>query len=450
MDTTAVNVAVPSLAIYFGVLEADVGWTVIGYSLSLASALPASGWLANRFGAKNLFVTALAGFVVTSLLCGLAPTLPALIGFRMLKGITAGFLTPVGSAILFSAFPLAERARATTVVLGVVAIAPATGPIVGGALIELLDWRWIFFVNLPVGILALALSWSWMRDVPRAEAGGFDFAGFVLSFLGMGALLFGVSEGPSRGWTTPLVLGTAIGGSIALSIFVWRQLAYHSPLLNLRLMSGRLYRQCCAMVLPAYMSFIGLIFLMPLYLDGLRGFDALTTGLVMAPQPIGVVIGSQVVGRGLYKQIGPRRLLTGSMVTVFFVSVSFSLLTLNTPLPVVASMMFVRGLCISALFLGLQTAVYAKIDLPDMPQATTLYGLLRQAAPAFGVALAATWIAATGTDRTPGQPMTSTQQLETLESYQGGFILLAVPFLLAAIFASRINDDDAAATLAPS
>lgn len=450
MDSTAVNVAVPTLADHFGVVDTDIDWAIIGFTLSLAAFLPAAGWLADRFGAKRIFLAALTGFILSSILCGFSATLPQLVGFRLLQGAAAGVITPVASAILFSAFPMNERARASTVIVGVVVIAPAIGPVVGGALVEFLSWRWIFFINVPMGLVALVLSWKYMRELPSKEAGRFDLLGFVLAFVGMAALLFAVSEGAARGWTSAPIVATLIAGVVGVvGLVVW-ELRQRFPLLDLRLLRERLFGICNLIAFPAYLGFMGLIFVMPLYLNGLRGFSALETGLLMAPQPVGVLIGSQIVGRFAYKRIGPRRLIVGAMIMAFIVSALFGFLTMETAPVIIVALMFVRGLFMAVLFISLQTAIYSKIDIPNMPQATTVYGLVRQAAPAFGVALAATWIAMQAGDRPVGRALTVTEAESVLSAYQGALFVMAVPLLIAAAFAWFVHDEDAAATLAAS
>lgn len=449
MDSTAVNVAIPTLADHFGVRDTDVDWAIIGYTLSLAAFLPAAGWLAGRFGAKQVFLGSLALFIVASWLCGMAQTLDQLVAFRLLQGAAAGVITPVASAILFSAFPPSERARASTVIIGVVVIAPAIGPIVGGTLVEFLSWRWIFFINLPIGGLALVLSWFLMRQLPRREPTRFDALGFALAFVGMAALLFGVSEGPGRGWTSPLIVTALVAGVGGLGAFIVWQRRTTNPLLQIRLLNERLFRTCNLLAFPAYLSFMGLIFIMPLYLDRLRGFSALETALMMAPQPVGVFIGSQIFGRVVYQRVGPRRLIGVAMLLAGVNGLLFGLVGLDTPPVVIGGLMFTRGLVMAGLFIGVQTAIYAQTTVLDLPDATTVFGLVRQAAPAFGVALVATIIAARSPLFANADP-TAAEQVLALPAYRTAFVVIALPFFLAAAFAWKIHDEDAAETMAPA
>ena len=447
MDGTALNVAIPSLARQFGVAATDVDWAVIGYLIGLASLLPAGGWLANRFGSRKVFLIALGLFVFASLLCGLANSLEQLIAFRVLQGAGSGVMTPIGSALLISAFPLAERARATTIIVGVVVIAPAVGPVLGGFLVEFLNWRWIFFINLPIGAIALSIGLLWLRSMPQRPSGSLDVLGLVLASAGMTGVLFGISEGPSRGFGSPLILGALMIGAALLAGLVMWELKPDSSLLDLSLFRERLFRVCNLMAFPAYMAFMGLIFVMPILLQSLLGYSALKTGLVMMPQPLGVLIMSQVAGRVLYARIGPRRLFMVGLFGGFVFTALMSLVDLETGALTISAVMLGRGLCMALLFVPLQTAVYAKTEIPDMPNATTLFSIVRQAAPAFGVALAATWITARGPRTTVDVALSAAEKLERLGPMQESLLISGVPFLVAMVIAWFIHDEDAAETM---
>ncbi|RMH81849.1 MAG: DHA2 family efflux MFS transporter permease subunit, partial [Actinomyces sp.] len=292
MDTTIVNVALPTLARDFGVGTDRIEWVVLGYLLSLAVWIPASGWLGDRFGTKRVFLFALTTFTSASALCGLAGSLDQLIAFRVLQGVGGGMLTPVGAAMLYRAYPLAERARAATAVIGVAVVAPATGPVLGGLIVDTISWRWIFYVNVPLGLTAVVAGAVLLREHREPTAGSFDLAGFLTSAAALTLTVYGLSEGPRRGWTDPVVVTALAVALVAGIVLVWVETHRSAPMLDLSLLGERLFRQSNLVGVATYGGFVGLLFVFPLYLQSLRGFSALDSGLTQIPQAIGVMLSS--------------------------------------------------------------------------------------------------------------------------------------------------------------
>ena len=200
LDTTIVNVALPTLGREFGVGTSSIEWVVIAYLLSLAVWIPASGWIGDKVGTKQTFLFAIGTFTVASALCGQAHSLTELVAFRVLQGVGGGMMTPVGTAMLFRAFAPERRAKASTVLIIPTVMAPALGPVIGGLLVTQLSWRWIFYVNVPLGIVAFAFGFFFLREHREPTAGPFDAAGFVLSGGGLALVLYALSEGPFKGW----------------------------------------------------------------------------------------------------------------------------------------------------------------------------------------------------------------------------------------------------------
>src|SRR5947209_4798302 len=220
MDTTIVNVALPSLARQFNVPTASIDAVVVGYMVSLAMVIPASGWLGDRFGTKRIFLLALALFSITSALCGLAANLPMLVLFRVLQGAAGGALTPVGTAILYRTFPPEQRVQVSRILIFATILAPALGPILGGLLVTQLSWRWVFYVNVPIGILACLFGLTFLYEHKEETAGRFDLGGFLLAGIGLALLMYALSEGPSAGWLSINIFGSAIAGMLLLGAFV--------------------------------------------------------------------------------------------------------------------------------------------------------------------------------------------------------------------------------------
>jgi EmrB/QacA subfamily drug resistance transporter len=443
LDVTIVNVAIPTLGREFATENAE--WIVLGYTLSLAVWIPVSGWLGDRFGTKRVFLFAFGAFVVGSLLCAMAQTIGQLITFRVLQGIGGGMLTPVGVTMLFRAFPPAERARASTYIMIPTLLAPALGPILGGLLVTHASWRWIFLINVPIGVIGLLFAARHLREQRELSTGRFDLPGFVLSGAALALIVYGLSEGPRHGWTSTAVVVTLVLGIVLGVAMVWVETHVSQPMLALRLLGNRIFRQCNTVSALSTMSFIGLLFVLPLYLQLLRGQDALTSGLTTFPQAFGVLISSQLAGR-LYARIGPRRLMTGGLFAAGLVIASFVTLDQDTNLWWIRLMIFARGLCMGFAFVPMQAASYATITPADNGRASAIFSTQRQVATSVGVAVLASVVASyTSLSRPPVGPA---EVADALTGYRLAFGLAVVFSFLAALAAWFIRDSDAAATMA--
>ena len=444
LDGTIVNVAIPTLADEFGVTDTEIDRAIIGYLVGLAVFIPTSSWLADRFGARTVFLSALTLFTVASALCGQSQTLPQLVVFRIVQGIGAGIMGPLGAAMLYRAYPQNERAKAATAVISVAVIAPAVGPVLGGFILETLDWRWIFYVNVPIGVIAFTLGWLVIRDFgadadqPLGERPRFDLAGFLLAGTGLGATLFGVTSARDAGWGSATVLvpvAVGVASLVALPVVERRQ---RHPILRFELFRAPIFRAIQVAAFPTYAAFVAVIFLLPVYLQSFRDFSPLETGLSTFPQAVGVWISSQFVGRLLYRRIGPRRLMFTGLTGGFLVGLAFVGLGDDTSLWAVRTLIFTRGLSLGIAFIAIQTAIYAQTSVDDTAQATALFSANRQSAPAFGVALAAAVLAAAADD--VADP--------SLGAYRVAFLVSALVFVPAIVAVWWVRDEDAAATMA--
>jgi EmrB/QacA subfamily drug resistance transporter len=449
MDGTIVNVAIPTLADEFGVDSTGIEWVVIGFILALAIAVPIAGWLGDRFGTKRVFLTSLAGFVIASAMCGAAQTLDQLILFRVFQGAFAGVISPVGSAMLFRAFPLRERATAATAVVGVAVIAPALGPVLGGILIEWFSWRWIFYVNIPIGIAALILGYVWLEEEVVGTSGRIDWAGILLTGSSLTLFFYAISSGPEQGWASAPISGALIGSLLLFGLLVLVETKVEDPLLALRLFGNRLFRSSSLAATPAYAGFFSLIFLVPIFLQEVSGYSPLETGLVLLPQPIGVIISSQIGGRRLYPRVGPRVLLVAGSIGSFLASFAFVFADESTGAVAVGTALFFRGLSMGVIFISVQTATYATIDLPDMGRATSLFNTERQIAAALGVAVAAAVLSAAATS-VGALGDDSVDLSSEAGAFQVAFLVGSLFFVVAAAAAFLIHTEDARGTMAPS
>jgi EmrB/QacA subfamily drug resistance transporter len=422
---------------------------ILGYTLSLAVWIPASGWLGDRIGTKKTFMFAFIAFTLGSLLCATAQTMSQLIAFRIIQGVGGGMLTPVGVAMLFRAFPPTERARVSTIIMVPVMLAPAMGPILGGLLVTHANWRWIFLVNVPIGVVGIAFGLMFLREHREPTAGRFDVPGFVLSGAALALIVYALSDGPRSGWSSTPVVTTAVLGVVLAIAVVWVELRTDRPLLDLRLLHDRLFRQCNLLSLLSTMSFLGLTFVMPLYLQLFRGMDALESGLTTFPQALGVLISGQIAGR-LYMHVGPRRLMTGGLFAAGLVIVLFTRIEVDTNLWLIRALMLLRGFCMGFAFVPMQAASYATIDPRDNGRASSIFSVQRQVGVSLGVAILASVLASYMSLSQPVSPdLPAAEVADVLFGYRLAFGLAVAFAWAAALAAFFVRDSDAAETMRP-
>ena len=448
LDMTIVNVALPSIAKDFQVADSGIEWLITGYTLSLAVFIPASGWLGDRYGTKRIFTIAIAAFTAGSLLCAMAWSLDSLIAFRVLQGIGGGMMTPVGTAMLMRAFPPNERARASTVLMIPIAIAPAVGPVLGGILVDQLSWQWIFLINLPIGILGVIFAATMLKEERQPNPGTFDKWGFFLSGAGLPLLLFGISEGPSSGWGSTKVLASIGAGVILLTALVFVELRVKQPLLTFRLFSDRMFRSGNMVMMLTAAGMFGAIFLLPLFLQQLRGLSATQSGLTTFPQALGMIAASQLTTR-LYPKVGPRRMVVVGGLGVTITTAAFLFVDLSTGLWVIRGIMFVRGVFFNTTIVPLQAATYATIKREDQGRASSLYSTTRQVGSSVGVAILATVLVQQMTARTGGLTDPAAISHGAVSAYHAAFAVSIILSAIAALGGFLIHDKDAAATMAP-
>ncbi|HEU5034103.1 MAG TPA: MDR family MFS transporter [Mycobacteriales bacterium] len=441
MDTTIVNVALPQLGRDFGVPAAQVGTVVVGYLVSLAVFMPASGWLGDRFGTRRVFLAALVFFTAASALCGIAPGLSALIVFRVLQGVGGGMLAPVGMAMLFRTFPPHERVRASRILIVPTAFAPAIGPVLGGLLVTDLSWRWAFYVNVPIGIAGLTFAVLFLREQKQDEPGEFDLAGFVLAGAGLGSLMFALSEGPGHGWSSPEIVACGAAGVVLLALLVRVELRVAQPMLDLRLFTNRLFADTTLVIVLGTGAFLGSLFLVALfYQDGFR-VSALQSGLSTFPEAIGIMTGAQLSGR-IYPRIGPRRLMMAGLIGVSIVLGLVGRVPFTASLWEMRGLMLALGLCMSQVFVPAQAAAFATISGASTGRASTMFNAGRQLSGAVGVAVLSTVISAVGVIHlVHGHPAPNAR------AYHLAFLTAAAVALFSAFLALRINDADAAPSM---
>jgi len=442
MDVTIVNVALPTIGRQFHVRPDSVDTVAIGYLVSLAVFIPASGWLGDRFGGRRVLLTSIVIFTTASALCGAADSLGQLVFFRVLQGVGGGLMVPVGMAMLYRTFPPAERVRASSILVVPTAFAPAIGPVLGGLFVTDLSWRWVFYVNVPVGIAALVFGLVFLVRQHEERPGRFDLLGFVLAAAGLGLVMYGVSEGPFYGWGKPTIVATITAGAVLLVAMVIVERRMHDPLIDVRLFSDRLFRSSNAVLGLGSTAFIGTLFLVALFFQDGLGLSALQSGLNTFPEAIGVMAGAQVVTRFLYPVLGPRRVMLGGLLLLAAALSLLALVGAGTDLWWVRVDMFVCGYAMAHVFVPSQAAGFATISAADTARASTLFNALRQLGSAVGVALLSTVVAEVGPLK-----VVAGRALPYLGAYHDAFLAAAGVSLLAAVCALTINDADAATTM---
>ncbi|HKG26580.1 MAG TPA: MDR family MFS transporter [Thermomicrobiales bacterium] len=456
LDTTIVNVALPTLGTEFHVTRTTtLEWVLIGYLLSLAIWIPASGWLGDRFGTKKIFILALVAFTVGSALCGEAWSIGSLIAFRIIQGIGGGMLTPVGTAMLFRAFPPEERAKASSVLAIPVAIAPTIGPIIGGLLVDQASWRWIFRVNIPIGILGVILAVLYLREHTEPDAGRFDLPGFVLTGLGLPLVLYALSVAPHDGWTSTKVLATGLGGLALLAVMVVVELRVEQPMLALRLLADRMFRSANIVYFMTAAGLIGVLFLLPLFLQQLRGLSATESGLTTFTQALGVIAIARFASR-IYPEVGPRRMLFAGMLITTIGTSLFLWVDLETSLWWIRGLMFFRGVGFGLTIIPLQAAAFSTIKSHDTGRASAIFNTNRQVASSVGVAILATVLADRGAThvaealRGVTDPAAANAAVAhgTLQGFHDAYLAAVVMAAIGTVFTLLIHDEDAAASMA--
>jgi EmrB/QacA subfamily drug resistance transporter len=442
MDATIVNVALPTIGRDFNVSPTAVDSISIAFLVSLAVFIPASGWLGDRLGGKRVLLAAIALFTAASALCGLASSLGELVAFRILQGAAGGMLAPVGMAMLYRAFPPAERIRAAAILTVPTTLAPALGPVLGGLLVTDLSWRWVFYVNLPLGAAAFAFGLLFLHQPEQDRPGRFDLPGFLLSGLGLGLLMYGVSEGPNLGWHQPDVLATIAAGIVLLAAMVAVELRSPAPMVDLRLLKNRLFRSGNGVMVLTSVAFLGTLYAISLYYQDGRGLSALGSGLSTAPEALGVMGGAQLASRVLYPRLGPRRHITIGLIGT---AVSIGLLTLlgpGTSLWWARLLMLTLGISMAQVFVPVQAASFATITRAATGRASTMFNAVRQLGGAIGVAVLTTAIVLVGPVH-----LVAAHEVANLTAYRVAFGVAAAVALCAVACSLSIRDADAASTI---
>jgi DHA2 family multidrug resistance protein len=395
LDTTVINVAFPTLRAEFGAGLAVSQWIVSVYVLSLGISTPLAGFLGDRFGARRIYVLGLCIFVTGSVLAGFAPVLWALVAARALQAAGGGMATPLGAAFLFRTFPPEKQGTALGVFGVGLLVAPAVGPILGGALVSAGHWRWIFFLNVPVGLLGALWAWHVLpgRDADGARKPAVDTWGIVASVVGFGTLLYGASIAAEVGWAAPQTLVAFAVGVLGLAALLWVDLVHaRDPLLEFRLYKDRTFLNASVVGYVSVLALFGAEFLLPLYLQSLRGLTAFETGLVLLPLGVAAGFTTPIAGK-LYDHIGPRALVGVGFAVLALNTWQLARLDATTSLGHIRLLMGMRGVALGLTVQSTFTTALGAVDRKRVARGSSLVNGTRFVVQSIGVALLTTILA---------------------------------------------------------
>ena len=393
LDSTVVNVAFQTLRSEYGRPLADTQWVLSIYVLALGITTPMSGFLGDRFGAKQVYLFGLSLFVLGSLFCGLAPSLNLLIVARAIQGIGGGIAQPLGPAMLYRAFPVREIGKALGLFGIVLTVAPALGPILGGLLVDANLWRAIFFLNIPIGIAGVFLGSRFLRNEKAAKKPTFDPLGLILSVVGFGSVLYAASIAESNGWTSGNTLTFfSIGVAALIAFAVVELFVVKEPMLNLRLFGGRVFTNATLIGYVTTVALFGAEFLMPVYLQAMRGRTALESGAILLGVAAASAIATPTAGR-LYDKIGPRPLVVVGFILLCLNTWQLSLIEALTPISTIVGLLFIRGLAVGMTLQTTFTTALGAVPRDQLPRGSSLQNSTRFVVQAVAVAALATVLA---------------------------------------------------------
>jgi EmrB/QacA subfamily drug resistance transporter len=466
LDVTVVNVAIDRLAVDFHSSLTTIQWVVTGYTLSLATVIPISGWASDRFGTKRLYLTSLVLFTLGSVLSGLAWSSTSLIGFRILQGLGGGMIMPaVMTIITQKAGP--QRMGRVMGILGVpMLIAPLLGPILGGWLVDNASWRWIFFINLPIGIVAF-ISGLLVLDPDRpTPSKKLDWVGMLLLSPGLALLIYGLAESSPYGFADARSWGPLLAGALLIAAFFVHAWRAQDPLIDIRTFTQTRAGASAIVFLLFAIAFFGALLLIPLYYQSVRGASALSAGLLLVPQGVGAMITMPVAGR-LTDRYGPKYLPAAGIPLLVIGLVPFAFVTATTSYVLLSAFNFVLGLGMGLAMMPTMTAAMQAVPREAIPRVSSAMNIIRQGGASIGTAVMTVLLSTAIKDRIPVarvdggngfaalQHLTPAQHARIVDPLAASFahtfvwalVLLGVALVPALVMAFRKDRSPAAAQM---
>jgi DHA2 family multidrug resistance protein len=394
IDTTIVNVAIPQIQGNLGATLEDVAWLSTGYAVANVIILPMSGWLGSRFGRKNYFLFSIILFTIASFLCGNATNLDELIAFRILQGLAGGGLISTAQAILIETWPREDVGIATALFgLGAV-VGPTVGPTIGGYLLEISSWPLIFYVNIPVGILAAYCTYMFVRETPKEGKGmPVDWYGIVLLAIAVGSLQTLLEKGESEDWfATPYITALGVASVVGLLLFIWREMSTDHPIVNFKIMRHRSFSVGMFTSFVLGFGLYGSVFVFPIFCQNLLGFSALQTGELLFPGGLCTIVMMPFIGIMLKKNVPAQFMATIGMFLFFVFCSMLSNSTLQSGTNDFFLPLMIRGVGMALLFVPLTTLAIQDLKGAEIGQGSGLNNMMRQLGGSFGIAALTTLI----------------------------------------------------------
>jgi EmrB/QacA subfamily drug resistance transporter len=390
LDTTIVNVALETLSRELDATLNTIQWVSTGYMLALAVVIPLTGWTSEKFGAKRVWMVSVALFALGSALCGLAWSAGSLIFFRVLQGFGGGMIMPVGMSVLAQTAGPHRLGRVMAVIGVPTLLGPIFGPVIGGLIVDNASWRWIFFVNIPIGVVAFALAARLLHaEAGRADAGKLDWVGLLLLSPGVAGIVFGLSETETHGGiTAPIAWGPMVAGVVLVALFVRHAWYADRPLIDVRLFRETAFSAAAAATFLLAGALFGGMIILPLYYQVDRGETALTAGLLMAPQGVGAAFAMPFAGR-LTDRIGGGRVALFGLLVCTIATVPFASLHADTSYWLLAPVLVLRGIGMGCSMMPAMAAAYATLSRAAVPRATSALNVLQRVGGSVGTALLA-------------------------------------------------------------
>jgi len=389
IDATVINVALAKLQSVYNVDVSTVQWVITGFALASGVATPLASYFAGRWGIKRVWLTALTAFTLSSVLCGLSPTFAVLVVGRVLQGFAGGMLLPIGISELFAAFPPGERGMALGFFAIPIVAGPTLGPTLGGYIVTYSDWRLVFFINTPIGALAILLGALLLINEVPTSAPRFDLLGAIFSIVGFGTILYGLSRAADDGWGSLKVDALVGVGVVCLLVFAANELSHQDPLLDMRLFAIPEFLIANVVGWVSTVALFGAEFMLPLYLQNLRGMSAVDTGILLMPQGLAAGLIGPIAGR-LTDKIGARYIVAVGFVLLAINTWDLSQLTLTTSYSTLTWLLVIRGCALGCALQPTQLVALAVVPKRLLTSASALNNAMRNVFQSFGIALLGT------------------------------------------------------------